>query len=105
MVNLGSVEHPQHHFLKIHYFAFIVTSLSYNAVQPLVSQGDSLSFSCRYLGGPKTKGKKARPADPDTSSSPVALAPGTTVTANELAAMFRFHRGEREEGRRSRYRA
>ena len=44
MVNLESVEHPQQHFMKINFLAFIVilaySSLSYNTVGTLVTDID-----------------------------------------------------------------
>ena len=44
MVNLESVEHPQQHFMKINFFAFLVLSaftwLSYNTVCLLLNHSD-----------------------------------------------------------------
>ena len=72
-----------------------------------------LESRCRFFNGrPKTKGKKANPASfeaysaaPLTATESDAAAAGdlatTTITGNEIAGMFRFHR-EPEEVRRSR---
>ena len=76
-----------------------------------------LESRCRFFNGrPKTKGKKANPASFEAySAAPLTAAAATesdaasaasditttTITGNEIAGMFRFHR-EPEEVRRSR---
>ena len=72
-----------------------------------------LESRCRFFNGrPKTKGKKANPASFEAySAAPLTAAAATesdaaaseittTITGNEIAGMFRFHR-EPEEVRRS----
>ena len=77
-----------------------------------------LESRCRFFNGrPKTKGKKANPAsfeaysaapltaaatatESDAAAAAASDIATTTITGNEIAGMFRFHR-EPEEVRRS----